>query len=70
MVTAKHTKSPADLITLSKGLAQGIGLSAVIGTADAMSGADGVYLGNTYLRENRAFVAANLSSKFSKKMAL
>ncbi|MCO4865996.1 aminotransferase class III-fold pyridoxal phosphate-dependent enzyme, partial [Cupriavidus sp. WGtm5] len=54
---------PADLITLSEGLAQGIGLSAVIGTADAMSGADGVYLGNTYLRENRAFVAANLTQQ-------
>ncbi|UIF88205.1 aminotransferase class III-fold pyridoxal phosphate-dependent enzyme [Cupriavidus sp. UYPR2.512] len=56
-------KVPADLITLAKGIAQGIGLSAVIGTADAMSGADGVYLGNTYLRENRAFVAGNLTQE-------
>lgn len=51
----------ADLITLAKGIAQGIGLSAVVGTADAMAGADRAYLGNTYLRENRAFVAANLT---------
>jgi glutamate-1-semialdehyde aminotransferase len=51
----------ADLITLAKGIAQGIGLSAVIGTADAMMGADKAYLGNTYLRENRAFVAGNLT---------
>lgn len=51
----------ADLITLAKGIAQGIGLSAVVGTADAMAGADRAYLGNTYLRENRAFVAGNLT---------
>jgi len=50
-----------DLITLAKGIAQGIGLSAVVGTAQAMAGADKAYLGNTYLRENRAFVAANLT---------
>ncbi|NTG18548.1 aminotransferase class III-fold pyridoxal phosphate-dependent enzyme, partial [Agrobacterium rhizogenes] len=53
----------ADLITLAKGIAQGIGLSAVVGTADAMAGADGAYLGNTYLRENRAFVAGNLTQE-------
>lgn len=53
----------ADLITLAKGMAQGIGLSAVIGTAEAMMGADKAYLGNTYLRENRAFVAANLTQE-------
>lgn len=51
----------ADLITLAKGIAQGVGLSAVVGTADAMAGADKAYLGNTYLRENRAFVAGNLT---------
>jgi glutamate-1-semialdehyde aminotransferase len=53
----------ADLITLAKGIAQGIGLSAVVGTADAMAGADRAYLGNTYLRENRAFVAGNLTQE-------
>ncbi|MEM5461815.1 aminotransferase class III-fold pyridoxal phosphate-dependent enzyme [Paraburkholderia phytofirmans] len=53
----------ADLITLAKGIAQGIGLSAVVGTADAMTGADTAYLGNTYLRENRAFVAGNLTQE-------
>ena len=51
----------ADLITLAKGIAQGVGLSVVVGTADAMTGADRAYLGNTYLRENRAFVAGNLT---------
>ncbi len=53
----------ADLITLAKGIAQGVGLSAVVGTADAMEGADRAYLGNTYLRENRAFVAGNLTQE-------
>ncbi|HWW68424.1 MAG TPA: aminotransferase class III-fold pyridoxal phosphate-dependent enzyme [Duganella sp.] len=53
----------ADLITLAKGIAQGVGLSAVVGTADAMAGADNAYLGNTYLRENRAFVAGNLTQE-------
>ncbi|MDQ1094133.1 glutamate-1-semialdehyde aminotransferase [Xanthomonas sacchari] len=51
----------ADLITIAKGLAQGMGLSAVVGTEDAMRGADRAYLGNTFLRENRAFVAGNLT---------
>lgn len=53
----------ADLITLAKGIAQGVGLSAVVGTTDAMAGADSAYLGNTYLRENRAFVAGNLTQE-------
>lgn len=53
----------ADLITLAKGIAQGVALSAVVGTADAMVGADKAYLGNTYLRENRAFVAGNLTQE-------
>lgn len=53
----------ADIITLAKGIAQGIGLSAVVGTADAMVGVDRAYLGNTYLRENRAFVAGNLTQE-------
>lgn len=53
----------ADLITLAKGIAQGVALSAVVGTADAMAGADKAYLGNTYLRENRAFVAGNLTQE-------
>ncbi|MGJ7505458.1 MULTISPECIES: aminotransferase class III-fold pyridoxal phosphate-dependent enzyme [unclassified Variovorax] len=53
----------ADLITLAKGIAQGVGLSAVVGTMDAMAGADRAYLGNTYLRENRAFVAGNLTQE-------
>ncbi|WOS67131.1 MULTISPECIES: aminotransferase class III-fold pyridoxal phosphate-dependent enzyme [Sinorhizobium] len=58
----KHGVKP-DIITLAKGIAQGIGLSAVAGTADAMAGADRAYLGNTYLRENRAFVAGNLTQE-------
>ncbi|WP_211288299.1 aminotransferase class III-fold pyridoxal phosphate-dependent enzyme [Xanthomonas theicola] len=53
----------ADLIALAKGIAQGTGLSAVVGTDDAMAGADRAYLGNTYLRENRAFVAGNLTQE-------
>ncbi|MGF6439842.1 glutamate-1-semialdehyde aminotransferase [Paraburkholderia youngii] len=53
----------ADLITLTKGIAQGIGLSAVVGTDEAMTGADTAYLGHTYLRENRAFVAGNLTQE-------
>ncbi|MGF6961318.1 aminotransferase class III-fold pyridoxal phosphate-dependent enzyme [Paraburkholderia youngii] len=53
----------ADLITLAKGIAQGIGLSAVVGTDEAMTGADTAYLGHTYLRENRAFVAGNLTQE-------
>lgn len=53
----------ADLITLAKGIAQGVGLSAVVGTDNAMEGADSAYLGNTYLRENRAFVAGNLTQE-------
>ncbi|MDK1389365.1 aminotransferase class III-fold pyridoxal phosphate-dependent enzyme [Sinorhizobium sp. 8-89] len=58
----KHGVAP-DVITLAKGIAQGIGLSAVAGTTDAMAGADRAYLGNTYLRENRAFVAGNLTQE-------
>ncbi|WP_018240246.1 aminotransferase class III-fold pyridoxal phosphate-dependent enzyme [Ensifer sp. BR816] len=58
----KHDVKP-DVITLAKGIAQGVGLSAVAGTADAMTGADRAYLGNTYLRENRAFVAGNLTQE-------
>ncbi|MET2832804.1 aminotransferase class III-fold pyridoxal phosphate-dependent enzyme [Mesorhizobium shangrilense] len=57
----------ADLITLAKGIAQGIGLSAVVGTAGAMVGADKAYLGNTYLRENRAYVAGNLTQEISEE---
>ncbi|MGF6736783.1 aminotransferase class III-fold pyridoxal phosphate-dependent enzyme [Paraburkholderia atlantica] len=53
----------ADLITLAKGIAQGIGLSAVVGTDEAMTGADTAYLGHTFLRENRAFVAGNLTQE-------
>lgn len=62
----KHSIKP-DIITLAKGIAQGVGLSAVAGTADAMAGADRTYLGNTYLRENRAFVAGNLTQEIFKE---
>ncbi|SDZ70692.1 hypothetical protein/aminotransferase MxcL [Variovorax sp. YR266] len=60
----------ADLITLAKGIAQGVGLSAVVGTVDAMAGADTAYLGNTYLRENRAFVAGNLTQEIFEEAAI
>lgn len=59
-----HHNIDADLITFAKGLAQGTALSAVVGTGDAMKGADTAYLGNTYLRENRAFVLGNQTQEY------
>ncbi|WP_051334906.1 aminotransferase class III-fold pyridoxal phosphate-dependent enzyme [Bradyrhizobium sp. Ai1a-2] len=47
-----------DLITLSKGLANGMALSAVSGRADVLNAAEKTYLGNTYQREVTPFAAA------------
>ncbi|MGL3104754.1 aminotransferase class III-fold pyridoxal phosphate-dependent enzyme [Bradyrhizobium sp. BR 1432] len=47
-----------DLITLSKGLANGMALSAVAGRADVLNAAEKTYLGNTYQREITPFAAA------------
>lgn len=50
-----------DLITLSKGLANGIALSAVVGRAGVFEGAEAAYLGYTYQREVTPFAAASAS---------
>ncbi|MFI6173765.1 aminotransferase class III-fold pyridoxal phosphate-dependent enzyme [Nocardia sp. NPDC051052] len=50
-----------DLITLSKGLANGMALSAVIGRAEVFEGAEPAYLGYTYQREVTPFAAATAS---------
>lgn len=47
-----------DLITLSKGLANGMALSAVAGRAEVLNAAEKSYLGNTYQREITPFAAA------------
>ncbi|WOH52931.1 aminotransferase class III-fold pyridoxal phosphate-dependent enzyme [Bradyrhizobium sp. sBnM-33] len=47
-----------DLITLSKGLANGMALSAVAGRADVLNATEKTYLGNTYQREVTPFAAA------------
>ncbi|MFB6846645.1 aminotransferase class III-fold pyridoxal phosphate-dependent enzyme [Streptomyces sp. NPDC056373] len=47
-----------DLITLSKGLANGTALSAVAGRAAVMNAVEDTYLGNTYQREVTPFAAA------------
>ncbi|MGW0711927.1 aminotransferase class III-fold pyridoxal phosphate-dependent enzyme [Streptomyces sp. NPDC002643] len=47
-----------DLITLSKGLANGMALSAVSGRAEVMGAVEHTYLGNTYQRESTPFAAA------------
>ncbi|MFJ2816875.1 aminotransferase class III-fold pyridoxal phosphate-dependent enzyme [Streptomyces sp. NPDC087294] len=47
-----------DLITLSKGLANGTALSAVCGRAEVMEAVEHTYLGNTYQRETTPFAAA------------
>ncbi|MFJ9895950.1 aminotransferase class III-fold pyridoxal phosphate-dependent enzyme [Streptomyces sp. NPDC091280] len=47
-----------DLITLSKGLANGTALSAVSGRAEVMAAVEDTYLGNTYQREVTPFAAA------------
>ncbi|MCX4878165.1 aminotransferase class III-fold pyridoxal phosphate-dependent enzyme [Streptomyces sp. NBC_00847] len=47
-----------DLITLSKGLANGTALSAVAGRAAVMDAVEDTYLGNTYQREVTPFAAA------------
>jgi len=47
-----------DLITLSKGLANGTALSAVSGRAEVMNACERTYLGNTYQREVTPFAAA------------
>ncbi|QIS13962.1 aminotransferase class III-fold pyridoxal phosphate-dependent enzyme [Nocardia arthritidis] len=50
-----------DLITLSKGLANGMALSAVVGRAEVFDGAEPAYLGYTYQREVTPFAAAAAS---------
>ncbi|GAA2272505.1 aminotransferase class III-fold pyridoxal phosphate-dependent enzyme [Nonomuraea roseoviolacea subsp. roseoviolacea] len=47
-----------DLVTLSKGLANGFALSAVAGSAAVMEAARRTHLGNTYQREVTPFAAA------------
>jgi glutamate-1-semialdehyde 2,1-aminomutase len=47
-----------DLITVSKGLANGVALSAVLGRAEVMRADEDTYLGNTYQREVTPFAAA------------
>ncbi|MFD9940472.1 aminotransferase class III-fold pyridoxal phosphate-dependent enzyme [Nonomuraea sp. NPDC059023] len=47
-----------DLITLSKGLANGFALSAVAGDSAVMAAARRTHLGNTYQRETTPFAAA------------
>ncbi|WP_434740924.1 aminotransferase class III-fold pyridoxal phosphate-dependent enzyme [Micromonospora sp. SH-82] len=48
----------ADLIAVSKGLANGFALSAVLGRAEVMKAGEATYLGNTYQREVTPFAAA------------
>ncbi|MEV0215825.1 aminotransferase class III-fold pyridoxal phosphate-dependent enzyme [Micromonospora sp. ALFpr18c] len=50
-----------DLFTLSKGLANGIALSAVAGRGEIFDGAESAYLGYTYQREVMPFAAAKAS---------
>lgn len=52
------TGGSPDLVTLSKGLANGTALSAVVGRAEVMRGWEETYLGNTYLREVTPFAVA------------
>jgi len=47
-----------DIITLSKGLANGTALSSVSGRADVLRAAEHTYLGNTFQRETTPFAAA------------
>jgi glutamate-1-semialdehyde 2,1-aminomutase len=47
-----------DLITVSKGLANGFALSAVLGRREVMKADEATYLGNTYQREVTPFAAA------------
>ncbi|MCQ0016574.1 aminotransferase class III-fold pyridoxal phosphate-dependent enzyme [Actinomadura madurae] len=47
-----------DLLTVSKGLANGFALSAVAGRADVMAAAARTHLGNTYQRETTPYAAA------------
>lgn len=55
------TGGSPDLITVSKGLANGMALSAVVGREQAMRGVEGTYLGNTYLRELTPYAVAEVS---------
>ncbi|MGW1765107.1 aminotransferase class III-fold pyridoxal phosphate-dependent enzyme [Streptomyces sp. NPDC002073] len=50
-----------DLVTLSKGLANGMALSAVVGSGEIFDGAEAAYLGYTYQREVTPFAAAAAS---------
>jgi glutamate-1-semialdehyde aminotransferase len=47
-----------DIITISKGLANGVALSAVLGRADVVQAHEETYLGSTYQREVTPFAAA------------
>ncbi len=47
-----------DVITLSKGLANGMALSCVSGRGDILKAAERTYLGNTFQRETTPFAAA------------
>ena len=47
-----------DLITVSKGLANGMALSAVVGRGDVLRAQDETHTGNTYQREVTPFAAA------------
>jgi glutamate-1-semialdehyde aminotransferase len=55
------TGGSPDLVTVSKGLANGMALSAVVGREPVMRGVEGTYLGNTYLRELTPFAVAEVS---------
>lgn len=52
-----------DLITVSKGLANGFALSAALGRADIFEGPGDAYFGSTYQREVTPFAAATASLK-------
>jgi glutamate-1-semialdehyde 2,1-aminomutase len=52
-----HGLTP-DLITMSKGIANGTALSAVLGRAEVLEALEHTYVGNTYQRETTPFAAA------------
>lgn len=52
-----HALAP-DLVTMSKGIANGTALSAVLGRAEVMEALEHTYVGNTYQRETTPFAAA------------
>lgn len=52
-----HGLAP-DLVTMSKGIANGTALSAVLGRAAVLEALEHTYVGNTYQRESTPFAAA------------